>query len=236
VGEKMSGSGSAQGHADVKTLYYAVRDSRATYAVLMAGLALQVVLVVLHGVNKELLSDANFLALDKDNNLPSWTTTALFAIAGVTYGLLAWLRPSARIPLAGLGALALLLSLEQTAQIHTRVEEDLGDAATIALQTLAAMGVVGVVAFAARALPALSNALLFAAIAAIALSQGSSLANSEFELPYWGIVLFQTLEEVGEMTTAVLLIAAAVGPGLEAILARVLAEREREGERKPVAV
>lgn len=217
-------------------VYDAVRGSGTTYRILLAGIALVAALVVLHGLNKELLGDAHFLALDKDNNLPSWATTALFAIAGVTYGLLAWLRPSARIPLAGLGALALLLSLEQTAQIHTRVEADLGDAATIGLQTLAALGVVGVVAFAARALPALSNALLLAAIAAIAVSQGASVANSEFDLPYWGIVLFQTLEEVGEMTTAVLLIAAAVRPGLEAIVARVHAEREREGERKTLAV
>ena len=53
----------------MRELYAGVRASPVTFAILAGGLALQAVLVVLHGVNKELLGDANFLALDKDNNL-----------------------------------------------------------------------------------------------------------------------------------------------------------------------
>jgi hypothetical protein len=202
--------------------YERVRASRVTYAILAGGLALQLVLVLLHGVNKELLGDANFLALDMDNNLPSWITTALFVAAGLACGLLAWLRPPARVPLAVLAGLALLLSLEQMAQIHTRVEEDLGDTATLAIQPLMAAGLVVVVWLAARALPPLSKVLLWGAIAAIAVAQGSSLVGSELDLPYAGVVFFQTVEEVGEMLTAILLIAAAAQPALDAISARVL--------------
>jgi hypothetical protein len=79
-----------------------------------------------------------------------------------------------------------------------------------------------VVWLAARALPPLSKVLLWGAIAAIAVAQGSSLVGSELDLPYAGVVFFQTVEEVGEMLTAILLIAAAAQPALDAISARVL--------------
>lgn len=220
----------------LREVYDAVRGSGTTYRILLAGIALVAALVVLHGLNKELLGDANFLALDKDNNLPSWATTALFVVAGLASGGLAWLAPHGRIPLALLATLALLLSLEQMAQIHTRVEEDLGDGATVVLEPVMALGLIGVVALAGRGLPGLSKALLWMAIASIALAQGSSLANSEFDLPYAAAVLFQVVEEVAELLTAVLLIAAAIQPALDAVVAYVVGQREKEGERESVAV
>jgi hypothetical protein len=220
----------------VRELYEQVRASPVTFAILAGGLALQAVLVVLHGVNKELLDDANFLALDKDNNLPSWITTALFVAAGLACGLLAWLRPRERIPLALLGLVALLLSLEQMAQIHGELEADLGDVMTLVIQPLLAIGLVAVVALAARGLPTLSKVLLWAAIACIAVSQLSSMVNSEFDPPYALVVFFQTIEEVGEMLTAILLIAAAAQPALDAIRARVLDQRERAGVEAPQSV
>ena len=217
----------------MRELYEQVRASPVTFAILAGGLVLQAVLVVLHGVNKELLDDANFLALDKDNNLPSWITTALFVAAGLAMGLLAWLRPRERIPLALLGVVALLLSLEQMAQIHGELEEDLGDAMTLVIQPLLAIGLVAVVALAARGLPTLSKVLLWAAIACIAVSQLSSMVNSETDPPYALVVFFQTVEEVGEMLTAILLIAAAAQPALDAIRARLLDESERERLEAP---
>jgi hypothetical protein len=219
----------------MRELYADVRASPVTFAILAGGVALQAVLVLLHGVNKELLGDANFLALDKDNNLPSWITTALFVVAGVACGLLAWLRPRERIPLALLAVVALLLSLEQMAQIHGELEADLGDVMTLVIQPLLAVGLVVVVALAARGLRTLSKVLLWAAIACIAISQVSSMVNSEFDPPYALVVFFQTVEEVGEMLTAILLIAAAAQPALDAVTARVLGERERAEARQSVA-
>jgi hypothetical protein len=209
----------------MRKLYDWVRASPVTFAILCAGVALQAVLVVGHGVNKELLGDANFLALDKDNNLPSWITTALFVVAGLACGLLAWLRPRERIPLAFLAVVALLLSLEQMAQIHGELEADLDELMTLVIQPLLAVGLVVVVALAARGLPPLSRVLLWAAIACIALSQLSSMVNSELDPPYALLIFFQTVEEVGEMLTAILLIAAMAQPTLDAVTARVLGER-----------
>jgi hypothetical protein len=206
----------------MRKLYDGVRASPVTFAILAGGLALQAVLVVLHGINKELLGDANFLALDKDNNLPSWITTALFVAAGLACGLLAWLRPRERVPLAFLAVVALLLSLEQMAQLHGELEEDLGDVMTLVIQPLLAVGLVAVVALAARGLPSLSKLLLWAAIACIAVSQLSSMINSDLDPPYALVVFFQTVEEVGEMLTAILLIAATAQPALDAIAARAL--------------
>jgi hypothetical protein len=209
----------------MRKLYEGVRASPVTFAILCAGVALQAVLVVGHGVNKELLGDANFLALDKDNNLPSWITTALFVVAGLACGLLAWLRPRERIPLAFLAVVALLLSLEQMAQIHGELEADLDEVMTLVIQPLLALGLVVVVALAARGLPTLSKVLLWAAIACIAVSQLSSMVNSELDPPYALLIFFQTVEEVGEMLTAILLIGAMAQPTLDAVTARVLGDR-----------
>jgi len=87
-------------------------ESPVTWGVIAVGVAIQIVLVVLHGVNTELLGDRSFLALDKDANLSAWVETALFVAAGICCGLLAWLKPRARLPLALLGGVAMLMSLE----------------------------------------------------------------------------------------------------------------------------
>jgi hypothetical protein len=206
----------------MQNLYNQVRASRVTYTILLGGLALAALFVVLHGINKEFLGDRLFLALDRDPNLPSWTTTALFFAAGLACGLLAWLRPSGRVPLAVLAVFAMLLSLEQMVQVHGDVEKELGDLATLVIQPLMALGLVAVVFWAARDLPALSKALLWGAIIAIAVAQGSSEVNLQFDPPYAINIFFQTLEEVAELATGVFMIAAAAQPALDAIVARVL--------------
>jgi hypothetical protein len=217
------------------SFYDDVRASRVTSLILAAGLAMQVLFVVLHGINKEFLDDRLFLALDRDPNLPSWTETALFVVAGLAIALLAWLKPAARIPLAVLALLAFLLSLEQMAQIHGDVERQLGDLATLVMQPLMAGGLILAVAWAARHLPSLSRTLLWAAIVSIAVAQGSSLVNLQLDPPYVVIIFFQTLEEVGEISTAVLLVAAAAQPLIDSIVARVLADQADHGRPEPDA-
>jgi hypothetical protein len=212
----------------VWSLYDDILASPATWAVLAIGLAIQVVLVLAHGVNKELLGDRSFLALDKDANLPAWTETALFVGAGIGCGLLAWLKRQSRWSLALLAVVAMLMSLEQMAQLHTRVEDDLGGLATKGIEPLMAIGLVLIVVNAARHLPRLSKVCLWGAVAAIALAQGSSMLNSEFTLPHAGLVFFQTTEEVGEMLTATLLIAAVVQPILDGVVTRVLSAHSQQ--------
>jgi len=206
----------------VGSLYSEVRASPVTWAVLIAGAAIIALLVLAHGVNKELLGDRSFLALDKDANLPAWTETAMFAIGGVGFGVLAWLKPKARASLALLGGIALLMSLEQMAQLHTRVEDELGGIATKGIEPLMAIGLIAIVVFAGRQLPRLSKICLWGAVVAIAIAQGSSMLNSEFSLPHAPLVFFQTTEEVGELLTATLFIAATLQPIIDGVVERVL--------------
>lgn len=229
--DRLVGSRGASDSTAVQRLREEVGGSPVTYAIIVGGIALQLLFVLLHGVNSELLGDRSFLALDRDANLPAWTETLLFAVAGLGCWLLAWLEPAVRPPLALLGLVALLLSFEQMAQLHMRVEADLGSSATNVIEPLMALGLVAIVAFASRGLPWLSRVLLWAAIAAIALAQGSSMVNAELDLPHLEIVVFQTLEEVGEMLTATLLIAAVAQPIIDGVVARVL--RASEAGRLP---
>jgi hypothetical protein len=206
----------------VGSVYEEILASPVTWGVIAVGIAIQAVLVVLHGVNKELLGDRSFLALDKDANLPAWVETALFVAAGIGCGVLAWLKPRARLPLALLGVVAMLMSLEQMAQLHTRVEADLGEIATKGIEPLMALGLVAIVVFAGRHLSRLSKICLWGAVVAIAVAEGSSMLNSEFVLPHAALVFFQTTEEVGEMLTATLFIAAMAQPILDGVVSRVL--------------
>ncbi len=211
------------GSGGVVRLLDEIRASPLTYAIVVGGIAVQLVLVLAHGVNKELLGDGRFLALDRDYNVPAWYETALFVVAGLGCWLLAWLKPAVRIPLVLLGVVALLLSFEQMAQLHGQVENDLGNTAT-ALEALMALGLVAVVWLAARGLPRLSRILLWGAIVSIAVAQGSSTLNSD-DLPHAVVIFLQTLEEVGEMMTATLLIAAVAQPAVDGVVDRVLRER-----------
>lgn len=189
-----------------------------TTVIILAGVALQVVFVLAHGANKELLGDGVFLALDQDASLPSWSTIVLFAFAGTASGLLAWLRPAWRWPLVVLAVLTLLLSLEQTVQIHGRAErEEIGGAAGPLVEVIGGVGVLGALALAARAMPPPYRWLLLGAIATIGTAAFSSMVNDSFDLPYAGVIFFQTLEEVSEMLTATLILAATAEPLLGAI-------------------
>lgn len=213
--------GVAEGSRPLERLAAELRRSPATYAVLAGALVLQVVLVVLHGVNSELLGDGRLLALDRDANVPAWIETALFVVAGVACFLLAWLEPPVRLPLALLGGVALLLSFEQMAQLHEQLGQELADGPMTAIEVTLALGLIAIVALVARGLPWLSRMMLWAAIGAIAVAQGSSMLNSQIDLPYAGVIFFQALEEVGEITTAVLLIAAMLQPVLDGVVAYV---------------
>lgn len=189
-----------------------LRQRPVTARILLYGVAVQVLFIVLHGINKELLGDGNFLALDKDASLPTWFTVVLFAVAGISAALLAALRPKARLPLLGLAAYGFVFSLEQTTQIHTQLEDHIGDPIATLGEMAVGLLLVVVVVSVARMMEAPFKQLLWLSILTILISTGSSEMNSAFDLPYAGVIFFQTLEEVTEMLTATLFIAATVEP------------------------
>lgn len=192
----------------------------------MAGVALQAFFVIAHGANKELLGDGTFLALDQDTSLPSWATVVLFAFAGTSCGLLAWLRPAWRKPLLILAGLALLLSLESTVQIHGDVEGDPDSPFRSLVEVLGGAGIVLALVLAARAMPQPFRWLLLLAVVTIVASAGSSEMNDKFDLPYVGVIFFQTTEEVCEMLTAILVFAATLEPMLAALARRIRADED----------
>lgn len=222
-----AGARPRRSHGWIGALRDDVARSPLTYTLLGAGIALQLLLVALHGINKELLGDGTLLALDRDANVPSWITTALYVTAGLACWLLAWARPAGRVALVLLGLIAFGLSFEQMAQLHGDLERDGGDAVMLVVQPLLAIGFVAVVVAVARSLPRRSRALLVAMVLAIATAQGSSMLNSEFDLPYPAVIVLQTLEEVAEMMTAIFLIAALAQPLADADSERVLRDRDR---------
>lgn len=206
------------------------RDRPVTTIILVAGVILQVFLVLAHGVNKELLGDGAFLAIDQDASLPSWATVVLYAFAGVSCGLLAWLRPQWRAPLAVLAVFALGLSLEQTVQVHGDVESDSENPLGTLSQTIGGAIFAASLFFAARVVPRPFRWFFLLAIATIATAAGASEMNDKLDLPYAGVIFFQTLEEVGEMLTAILILAATAEPLLAALRERLLEEEEEEAE------
>lgn len=174
-----------------------------------------------HGVNKELLGDGSFLALDHDASLPSWATVVLFALAASCCALLAWLRPEWRLSLALLTGFSLVLSLESTVQIHGQVERDPDNPFRSLVQLLGGAGFVAALLLAARALPRPHRWLVLIAVATIAAAAGASEVNDKFDLPYVGVVFFQTVEEVSEMLTAILVLAAVAQPLIGAVERRL---------------
>ncbi|NLT07790.1 MAG: hypothetical protein GXY03_15995 [Solirubrobacterales bacterium] len=204
-----------------RDLIEAIRASPATQFVIVTSIALQAFFLVAHGVNKELLGDGLFLALDSDPNLPSWTTSAIFLLAGVACGLLAWLRPELRAVLAALAAITLFVSLEQTAQLHTQLEHELADPGASLIQAAIGLCFAAVIVVVAVRTHGLTRVLLVGALLAAAISFGGSAMNRAFDLPYALLIFFQTIEELGELSTGTLILAAVVQPLIDAVGGRL---------------
>jgi hypothetical protein len=202
-----------------------LRDAASRYPVtawtLGLGLALFAFLVLMHGVNKVAFDDGYVFSLDHDQGIASWGTSALFLLAGVLSGLLAWLRPRDRTLLGALAAIATGLSIEQVVQLHSRVEEEIADPGAFLIEATIGLAVIVVVVLVARTLASPHRYLMLGSIGALLLAALASQANQAGDLPQVGVVFFQTVEEISEMLTALLIIAAVVEPALRAFERRI---------------
>lgn len=187
----------------------------AIIAVIRYGSLAIVLLVALHGVNKVFLSDSALFALDADWSFAFAWNIVLFTTASVL-----WWRIRRALPASGgvwvaVSALCAALAVEGAIQVHGRLEESLGFGLNLlVIQPVLAIVVVGVFFQGVRRLPRPESQVLVAAAVALVLAQIASTVNGQLDLPYVGIIVFQTLEESLELLTATLLVAAPVGLAL----------------------
>lgn len=184
--------------------------------ILGLGLLLFAFFVFMHGVNKVLLDDGYVFSLDHDQSIPSWATGALFTLAGVAAALCAWLRPDSRKQMVVLAVIAFGLSMEQVIQLHGHIEEEVADPGAFLLEAAVGLAVIVAIVLAARTLKPPHRYLLLGSIGALLLASIASQANQSGDLPHSGVVFFQTVEEISEMLTALLIIAALAEPALRA--------------------
>lgn len=184
--------------------------------ILGLGLLVFAFFVFMHGVNRVLLDDGYVFSLDHDQSIPSWATSALFTLAGVGAALCAWLRPGGRKQMAVLAVIAFGLSMEQVIQLHGHVEEEVADPGAFLLEAAVGLAVIAAIVLAARTLEPPHRYLLLGAIGALLLASLASQANQGGDLPHSGVVFFQTVEEISEMLTALLIVAAVAEPVLQA--------------------
>lgn len=192
-----------------------------TTSIIGIGLGFFAFLVVMHGVNKELFGDGYVFALDSDQSISAWATSAMFALAGLGAGLLAWLRPEDRPLLAVLSVVTTALSAEQVVQLHGHVEEEIANPGSTLIEATIGIAVVIVIVLAARALARPYNYLLLGSIGALVLASLASKANQEGDIPYAAVIFLQTVEEISEMLVALLIIAALAEPVLRDFERRV---------------
>lgn len=182
------------------------------WAVVLLGLLAAVAaLVLLHGVNKVLLGDRVMFALDGEGNLPTWFSSTLFAVAGISALAFALVDARSRWLWVLVGLLFVGFSLDDSVEIHETTEREGESLSRLILQPV----IVGVLALVLGVLgrrhPRPERWLLMAAGGVIVVALGASLLNAYFDPPYSLLVMIQVLEETSEMVAPALVIAAVVG-------------------------
>jgi hypothetical protein len=182
--------------------------------------ALEAVLVLLHGANRLALGDGHFLALDAEKNLPTWFSSSIFMLAAVSWLLLASRRAEGRRFFGAIGLLLLALSLDEAAEIHDRIEH-LADfrVAMLGWEPLLAVLVIWLFIQAYRRLGARSRLLVVCGAVCLGSAQFTSALNGTIDFFYLGEVALGVAEEWLEMLTATFLLAAAIEPLRDALTA-----------------
>jgi len=181
------------------------------WAIVLLGLLAAIgALVLLHGVNKVALGDRVMFALDGEGNLPTWFSSTLFAVAGISAFALALIDARSRWLWVLVGFLFVAFSLDDSVEIHETTEREGESLSRLLVQPV----VVGVLALALGVLgrrhPRPERWLLMAAGGVIVVALGASLLNAYFDPAYSILVTVQVLEEASEMVAPALVIAAVV--------------------------
>ena len=181
------------------------------WAIVLLGLLAAIgALVLLHGVNKVALGDRVMFALDGEGNVPTWFSSTLFAVAGISAFALALIDARSRWLWVLVGFLFVAFSLDDSVEIHETTEREGESLSRLLVQPV----VVGVLALALGVLgrrhPRPERWLLMAAGGVIVVALGASLLNAYFDPAYSILVTVQVLEEASEMVAPALVIAAVV--------------------------
>jgi hypothetical protein len=193
------------------------RAPRAAGVVLAALLAGCLLLVVLHLAN-EALGYTFIFDLDRERNLPTWLSTALFAlVAGVCGVAASFLRPSHIVAWSVMGALFAFVSLDEQSGVHEHLTARAGggDGEPLWLLLYVPLGLAGLAAARSAAgdlrrwlgsARVLAVALGCFALAALAEAVGGGIDRDS---TLWTAEVI--VEEVAELLAASVLLAGLVG-------------------------
>lgn len=193
--------------------------SRAQRRALAGLVAVELLLVLLHGANGA-TADGRLLSLDQEQNLPTWFASAQLVLAATVAAIAAkgrhWMLWGTLALLLG------LLSLDEVAMLH-EAAETAGNARFLVrvVEPALALVVAGALVRGGRQLPHSSRLLLLAAGVALAGALGASAGGSLADGRHALIVALSVSEEGLEMLFATLALVAAL-PCAQARLAEDL--------------
>jgi hypothetical protein len=178
-----------------------------TWILVVSG-GLIALLAVAHVGNRATV-DSDLLRLDLEGNVPTWASSLMFGIAGLACLGVSAAGRRGRALWAGVGALALALSLDETAALHERLSADIGaTSAEWIVQPLVGLAAIALLLAAGRQTGGPAQRLLLAAAGALVLGHLAELATPA---PEEGAVAaaLKIVEESLEMLVAALVLAAA---------------------------
>ena len=189
--------------------------------VLTAVVAVAVLFVGLHLVNVTTV-DGRFFRIDQEQNLFTWISSVLFGLAAASSAAWAFAHGSARTPWVLLALLLSVLSIDEVAMVHERLESSADSRLSfLVLQPLLAACAVWLLVTIMRGIDRAERPLVAAAIAALCLAQAGSIAASELDLAGPVAAAQGIVEEVLELLVPGFVLAATlprVGPPLAAAL------------------
>ena len=187
-----------------------VRD-RAPWALVLLGLLAAIAgFALLHVVNKLALGDRVMFALDGEGNLPTWFSSTLFAVAGISALAFALFDDRSRWLWVVVGVLFLGFSLDDSVGIHESTERREASLSRLLVQPVIVAILAYALAVLGRRQPRPERRLLVAAGIVIVVALAASLLNAYVDPPYSILVSVQMLEETSEMIVPALVIAALV--------------------------
>lgn len=179
--------------------------------------------LVLHGVNR-LTVDVWLLRIG-EQTLWTWVNTTLFTASALSaFGFMALQRPGARWPWGAVGGLMLLLSADEVATVHERLEAEAGSQFSFfVLQPLIALAAVVLFVRLMRALEHESRVWVGLAAAALVLAQAGSTIVAEVQVAQ----AVDTGESIAEELLEMLVPAFILTATLPAVWPRVAAAFDR---------